>query len=196
MSESKEAAAARIRRAMVLIALVAASGCATMSNRTKTLLLMGGAGLAAGTAGAMLAPQGERPALHGILWGGAAAAATGAAGLFVFDEQARREAAEVRIAKLEKELGSFGEETAPELLATNRLGVEKPLPAKFRHLVTPGQWSLYKVDRWLSSNDSELVHQDMIFRFNQPQLNPSGKPLAGTAPETKPTEERTNGTNQ
>lgn len=185
-----------MRGIAAILIIAASSGCATMSNRTKTLLLMGGAGIVAGTAGALLAPAGERPGLHAVLWGGAAAAGAGATGLFLFDEEAKRRDAEVRVAKLEKELGSFGEESAPELLATNRLGVEKPLPAKFRHLVTPGQWSLYKVDRWLSSNDSELVHQDIIFRFNQPQLNPSGKPLAGSVPETKPTEGRTNGTTQ
>jgi hypothetical protein len=187
---------ANLRRLGWIVGLLAVSGCSTMSNRTKTLLLMGGAGLAAGTAGAVLAPPGERPALHGVLWGGAAAAGAGAAGLFLFDEQARREAAELRAAKLEKELTGFGDDVPPELLATNRLGVEKPLPAKFRHLVTPGQWSLYKVDRWVSSTDSELVHQDMIFRFNQPQLNPSGKPLAGAGHETQPKEDKSNGTNQ
>lgn len=156
--------------------LLLASGCASLSNRDKILITMGVVGVAAGTAGALLiAPPEDNKLPHAGLWGGLGAATAGIASLFIFDEEAKRKEAEVKIAKLEKEIASMKEETAPELIATNHVGASKPLPEKYRSLVTPGQWSLYQVDRWVSSSDSELVHQDLIFRFHQPQLNPSGK---------------------
>jgi hypothetical protein len=153
------------------------SSCASMSNRSKTLLLMAGSAAVAGGIGAMLAPSTESEIAHGALWGGLAAAGSGAVGLFVFNEESKRRQAEARAAQLERELADFRNESDPELLGVNQLGLSKPLPEKYRNLVTPGQWSLYKVDRWTSSAENELVHQDMLFRFHQPQINPNAKPL-------------------
>jgi hypothetical protein len=168
---------------ILIFTAIIASGCASMPNRTKTLLLMSGAGAAAGTLGAALTPEGESPIAHSVLWGSVAATTAGVAGLFLFDEEARRREAEAKTARLERELTAFKNDMEPELLATNRLGLSKPLPEKFRHLVTPGQWSLFKVDRWTANSDNELVHQDLIFRFHQPQLNPNGKPENETKKE-------------
>jgi hypothetical protein len=150
------------------------SGCATLSNRQKALITMGVAGTTAGVIGVALAPEGENPVAHGVLWGGGTAAVVGALSLFVFDEEARRKQAETQVTKLERELLAFREQTEPELIASSQIGLSKPLPEKFKKLITPGQWSLYQVDRWVSTSDSELVHQDHIFRFSQPQLNPAG----------------------
>jgi hypothetical protein len=170
--------------ALAVACMIVSQGCATLGNRTKTLLLMGGAGVAAGVAGAALAPAGEHAGMHGLLWGGVAAAGAGGAGLFLFDEEKRRVEAETRAAKLERELKAFSDEVDPEMVASQVIGLEKPLPPRLRGLITPGQWSLYKVDRWSPAGDSELVHQDMILRFNQPQLNPSGR-LSGNSTENK-----------
>lgn len=147
-----------------------------MSNRSKTLTLMTVSAVTAGTIGAVLAPSDERKLAHAALWGGLSAASTGALGLFIFDEDAKRHEAETKAMKLEKELAAMNAEIAPELIATNRLGLSKPLPEKFKNLITPGEWSLYHVDRWGRAGESELVHQDLLFRFHQPQLNPLGKP--------------------
>ena len=163
--------------------LIVTSGCASMSNRTKTITGVVIAGTGAGALGALLAPKEENRAMHGVFWGASAAAVSGIAGLFIFDEEARRKEAELKADKITKELAAYREESAPELVATNRAGLNKPLPERFKHLVTPGAWSLYKVDRWATTSESELVHQDMIFRFHQPQLNPTGKPMAETPSE-------------
>ncbi len=156
------------------IALLACTGCASLSNRTKTVLLMASTGVAAGTVGAALTPPGENPLAHGALWGSVGAASMGLLGLYLFDEQALRRTAEEKNARLERELAAFREELEPELLATSQIGASsKPLPEKYRNLVRPGEWSLYRVDRWTTSGEGELVHQDLIFQFQQPRLNPS-----------------------
>jgi len=154
--------------------ILSLTSCATLSNRQKTLITMGVAGTAAGILGAQIAPAGESPLAHGALWGGGATALAAALSLYIFDEDARRREADAKAIRLEKELAAFREGQEPELVSSNLIGLTKPLPEKFKNLVTPGQWSLYKVDRWASSSDSELVHQDYIFRFSQPQLNPVG----------------------
>ncbi|MGK5087908.1 hypothetical protein WDW86_10150 [Bdellovibrionota bacterium FG-2] len=147
-----------------------------MGNRSKTLALMTVSAVTAGTIGAVLAPSDERKFAHAALWGGLSATTTGVLGLFIFDEESKRRESEAKALKLEKDLAAINSEMAPELIATNRLGLTKPLPDKFKNLITPGEWSLYRVDRWASSGENELVHQDLIFRFHQPQLNPMGKP--------------------
>jgi len=174
---SKNAWCLGVGAVFMVTALLMASGCASMSNRTKTITTMVIAGAGAGVMGALLAPKEDSRLPHGLLWGASAAASTGIIGLFVFDEEARRKEAELKADKITKELAAYREESAPELVATNRAGLEKPLPVRFKHLVTPGGWSLFKVDRWVTSSENELVHQDMIFRFHQPQLNPSAKPI-------------------
>lgn len=156
------------------------TGCATLTDRQKTLITMGFVGLAAGVTGALVAESSENPLAHGALWGGLGACGAGAFSLFIFDEEVKRERAkaarlEKELAAYEKELAAYNEEINPELLATNHLSLSKPLPEKFRHLIIPGEWSLYRVDRWATSSDNELTHQDFIFRFREPQLNPSGK---------------------
>ncbi len=158
-----------------VICLSMTFGCASLTNRQKTLITMGFVGVASGVIGAGVAGPGENQPAHGALWGGLGAAGSGALSLFIFDEESKRVAAETKATKLEKELSAYNAETTPELLATSHLGLSKPLPEKFRHLITPGEWSLYRIDRWESSSDSELIHQDLIFRFRESQLNPSGK---------------------
>lgn len=162
---------------IVAAATTQATGCATLSNRTKTLLFMGGAALAAGAVGAALAPSDENAGAHAVLWGGAAGAVAGAIGLFAFDEEGRARAADERALRAERELRACGEESEPVPIAGSAVGLEKPLPGRFRSLITPGQWSLYRLDRWVSSGESELVHEDLLFRFSQPQLNPNAKAL-------------------
>ncbi len=148
------------------------SACSTTRNRTKSLATMAGAAVIGGTIGAMVAPKNENGMAHTALWGGVSAASAGAISLFVFDEEAKREAAEVRASKLEKELGEFRASIEPQLVASNEVQATKSLPPQLQHLVTPAKWSLYRVDRWTTVGDNELVHQDQLFRFEQSQLNP------------------------
>ncbi len=147
------------------------AACSTTRNRTKSLVTMAGAAVVGGTIGALTAPKNENAMAHTALWGGVSAASAGAISLFVFDEEAKREAAEARASRLEKELGEFRASIEPQLVGSNEVQTTKNLPDKLKHLVTPAKWSLYRVDRWTTVGDNELVHQDQVFRFEQSQLN-------------------------
>ena len=148
------------------------SGCASVSNRNKTLLFMGGAFVGGATVGALRAPDDESLTLHGALVGGIAAATAGILGLFLFDEQGKRIEAEQHQASIQKEYDDYKKEHEPILLSEGNLGVGAPLPDEVKSLVKPGAWWLYKDDRWIQTNDLEIVHQNFIFRMQTPLLSP------------------------
>lgn len=151
------------------------SGCA--SSRLNTLTLMASSAAVVGTLGAITSPGNENKLTHAALWAGAAGTVSAIASLYIFDEESKKKEAEFRIKKLERELSLYKETGESELLSSQAVGFGTPLPEKFRHLVRPGKWNLYKIDRWAQSGDNELIHQDLLFQFSQPALNPAPKPL-------------------
>jgi hypothetical protein len=158
---------------VVLFLMLAMSACSTLRNRTKTLGLMAGAAIVGGTVGALVAPPSDKAIAHAALWGSVAAASSGAVGLFIFDEEAKRETAEAKASKLERELAEFRSASEPQLISSSDQIGSKDLPQKLKGLVTPAKWSLYKIDRWVTSGDNELIHQDLSFQLNPSQLNPN-----------------------
>jgi hypothetical protein len=161
----------------VLTLMILVSGCATFSNRNNTLISMVGAGLVAGIVAAQSAPERESKILHGVLWGGGAAAFTGAVGLFYFDEEKRSTEAERKLGMAQKELDAFRGEsdvatTQSELERSSAL--ERELPSEYRALVKPGKWSVYKINQWVVQGENALVHQDRLLRLEPPQFQPSG----------------------
>ena len=149
------------------------SGCASMPNRTKTILTMVGTGLIVGTIAANRAPVDENPGTIGFLWGGNAAAVAGLVSLYVFDEQHRSEVFEKQLNASQKEVDVFrgegvGASRAP--IFDSESGLERQLPKEYQGLVQPGKWSIYKIDNWISQGDNTLVHQDKMVRIIPPQF--------------------------
>lgn len=174
----------------ITVFLIAAifSGCASMSNRTKTLVAMGVAGIAAGTAGAMAAPADENALAHGFLWGGGASALTGAIGMFIFDEQARSREyeRELKVAKDELESIRWGAGMNEErLIYESSAGgdSEKGIPDEVKKLLSPGWIRVYQTSAWVKQGDDSLVHQDKVIRIKKPQLIPDGGPKNETREE-------------
>jgi len=162
-----------MRRTIATIAaLLFLSGCAT--NRAKALwtgVLLGSVGA---TVGALTAPQNENPTGHAVLWGGAGAAAGLAAGMFLFDEQKRSDELTRQNDVLKKSLSglSGGDATSGEkVLFESDNSFEKAVPKEYRHLVRPGQWSVYQLDTWTLQGENTLVHQDKMIRLLPPELN-------------------------
>lgn len=162
--------------ALLLAGLLIFSGCATLSNRQKTLLTMLGAGVVAGTAGAMLAPSDEKPLGHAALWGGVAAATTGAIGLFVFDEQKRSEEFQRENSVMRKEISAFRDEGSsshePTLLYETNAPFGKEIPSEYSGLVKPGRWSVYRLNQWVNQGEGTIIHQDRLVKLIPPQLTP------------------------
>ena len=169
-------------------------GCATMgaSNRSKTLLLMAGVGAAAAVVGYAVAPQDTRPEMSAAYFGAVGAAASGAAGLFIFDEQGRANEWERQSAVMRKELAALRDEVGspsePRLLYETSAPFGKEVPAEYAGLVRPGQWSVYRLNQWVTQGEGVIIHQDRMLKLVPPRLTPSSSSslTGGMGPSAKP----------
>jgi hypothetical protein len=159
----------------VVLMLAMCCGCATMSNRSKTLVGMAAGGVVAGIIGSITAPETDNALAHGALWGAAGAATMGAVGLFVFDEQKRSSEMERKAILLEKEVNSFRQgENDKELVSESQGVFEKEPSISVKKLLTPGKWRLYSLDRWINDGDSRMIHQDQMVEIIPPRLSQRG----------------------
>ena len=168
-----------IRNVLTLIvvvpALLCATGCATLSNRAKTILLMVGAGSVGATVGALTAPADENKAAHGLMWGGASAAVAGASGLFLFDSESDKEKLSAENRRLSAELERFSKETEPIPVGSVRDGAD--MPSQVRELIHPGRWQLYQIGekgQWLKQTEHKWVHQDQLLMYLPGGISPGG----------------------
>ncbi len=156
--------------------LTVSSGCATWSNRTKTIVATIGTGIVVGTVASQFAPQGEQPVAHAMIWGGPSAAAAGIISLFIFDEEKRSTEFERQMGVLKKELDSLrGESTGssqPTLLYETSAPFGEAVPNEYKKLVSPGQWSVYRLNQWVSQGENTLIHQDRMLKLIPPVLSP------------------------
>lgn len=171
----------RVMDTVLLAGIVLAqSGCATMSNRTKTLLFMGGIGVAAASVGYVVAPQDTRPEMSAAYFGAVGAAAAGAAGLFIFDEQKRADELERQNEVMRKELSAFREEGGssrePQLLYETSAPFGKEIPTEYQGLVRPGHWSVYRLNQWVQQGEGTVIHQDRLLKLVPPLLTPAAPP--------------------
>ena len=158
------------RAIVALMAITFLSGCAT--NRAKALWTGAIIGSIGATVGALTAPKNENPTGHAVLWGGVGAAAGVTAGMFLFDEQKRSDELARQNEVLQKSLsGLSGHDPNEKLLFESNAAFEKAVPQEYRHLVRPGQWSVYQLDSWTLQGENTLVHQDKMIRLLPPELN-------------------------
>lgn len=176
----------------------ALSGCASMSNRTKTILTMSGVGLAAGTIGALTAPEEENPLAHGMLWSASGAAAAGVVSLFLYDSEARFAEVEAKNKKIAVELASYKKQFEPQLISEEALsmngarigggGAGGKLQGRLHGIVSPGSVKVYKLDQWIDEGENVLIHQDQKIELVPPSLLPLqgvGAAVVGSTTEEK-----------
>ena len=169
------------------------TGCATLSNRAKTLLLMGGVGMASASLGYALAPSDARPEMSATYFGAVGAAIAGVVGLFVFDEEKRSGELDRQNAVIKKELEAYRDEGGshePELLYDGSAPFGKEIPTEYQGLVRPGHWSVYRLNQWVTQGEGTIIHQDRLMKLVPPQLNPVS---AGEGSEPKPEKSETSG---
>ncbi len=158
--------------------LTVTPGCATMSNKTKTILSMIGVGFVVGTVAANVAPQNDNPTAHGVMWGASGAVVTGIASMYLYDDEGKKKEAERKLEVAQKELSVFRNESEANgspVEVESESGLSRDLPTEYKGLVKPGQWSVYKINNWVSQGENSLVHQDKILRIDPPQFQPSNQ---------------------
>ena len=136
-----------VKNVRVVISLICVSsmGCASMSNRTKTILTTVGVGLAAGGVGYATTPEGTLPMAHAGLWAGIGAATAGVASLFIYDSEADKKKLLSENEKLGLELAAFQEGITPHL--TDVLHESPNMPDTLRRQFKPGDWYIYKIGK-------------------------------------------------
>lgn len=159
---------------VILIVQILCSGCAT-TNRTKTLIGMLAGGAVGAAIGYPTTPTGTDPAMHSAYVGMAGAVAMGVAGLFLFDEQKNSQELERKLRVAQAEIsGLRGEERlSQEILYEGRAPVGRSVPKQYQGLVTPGSWQVYKLNQWVKSGDSTLIHQDRMMRLTPAVFSPN-----------------------
>lgn len=147
-------------------------------------MLMGAMAAAGAAGGYALAPNNEKPEMHAA-FGASVGAATGALiGLFAFDEERRSAEFERQAIALKKELDAIRDEsvasggaTEPKLLYETSAPVGREIPSEYQGLVSPGRWSVYKLNQWVTQGDGVIIHQDRMVKLIPPQLTPRSKLL-------------------
>lgn len=153
--------------------LVSLTGCATWSNRTKSIVASVGTGLVVGTVAACLAPGDEHAIAHGAMWGGPSAAAVGITSLFIFDEQKRSEEFERQNQVLKKELDVYRNPTlGAESSLDGTPSFPKQIPQGLQGLVDPGKWTYTRLPKntWRWHGTHAVVRECEKFEFIPPRL--------------------------
>lgn len=160
--------------------LLLCSSCATMSNKTKNLLLISGAASVGATVGALTSPQGESTLGHAMLWGGLAAAGAGTVGILVNDDTKKLEEFQRQLEVAKKENAALKGEAATDavdLEAQTTPPIGKDFPSEYKHLVQPGKWAIYKLNKWVMHGENTIIHQDKMIRLIPPSLMPKEQVL-------------------
>ena len=153
-------------KVFVAFAIILLTGCAS-TNRIKTLQSMA-------VAGALGAAYGlSRPAYteqNAALFGGLAAAVTGAVGLLIWDSDSEAMRLRTETQALSEELDRI---RAPRRILESPATFGAKIPAKYRSLVQPGSWRVSEIDQWIEDGENRLIHQGLIMELIPPSLNPS-----------------------
>ncbi len=176
---------------LIVCHVLVASGCATWSNRTKTIVATVGSGIVAGTIAANLAPKDEQPLGHAALWGGSTAAVVGITSLFIFDEQKRSDEFERQIQVLRKELEVYRNPRSSSDMSVDGVpAFPKEIPQGLKGLVDPGRWTYTRLPQntWRWHGTHAVIRECEKFEFIPPRLR-----LGVTEPEAKlPQEDSSN----
>lgn len=153
-------------KVFVAFTIILFTGCAS-TNRVKTLQSMAVAG-ALGAAYGLSRPT--YPEQNAALFGGLAAAVTGAVGLLIWDSDSEAMRLRSEAQALSEELDRV---RAPRRILESPATFGAKIPAKYRSLVQPGSWRVSEIDQWVEDGENRLIHQGLVMELIPPSLNPS-----------------------
>jgi hypothetical protein len=150
------------------------ASCAS-SNRSKTM----GLTLAAGSLGAIYgASQADYKPQNAMMFGAVAAAIAATAGQFIFDEEKRAEEFRLKSLELQTRLdgssqSDLSDQTSKILSQGQSVFSEASLPEEYQHLVRPGGWKIFEINRWVKKGTNRLVLESKLIEFTPPQIQPN-----------------------
>lgn len=154
----------------LLILTIFCSACAT--NRTKQILLTTIAASTAGTIGALTSPKDESSMAHFLMWGGTAGTVAAISSMYIYENEKVQKDLELQIQSLRSDLDTQNKKGEPKLEQITIDPIYKSIPKNMNQMIQPGQWKLYKLDRWVEDGDNRLIHQDKLLEIIPSQLIP------------------------
>lgn len=140
------------------------SGCAT-SYRGKIYEAMALGGVAGGLYGHS---KPESKDANALLWASAGAAVGAALSVYFLDPEEANEALKTENARLREDLNRI-ENKRVTAETTGIFGAK--IPAKYRHLINPGEWKVTQIDLWVEDGENRLIHQDQVMELIPPSLS-------------------------
>lgn len=147
------------------------NGCAT-TNKTKTVIAMVATGIVAGTIEANINNRSSSFDSHSMAVGLGAAAVSGVASMYFFDDESKKIESERKLEIAKQEIRSLRGEDS-ESLSKASIAIEKDLPSEYKNIVKPGKWEIYHLNNWVSQSEGTYIHQDKMIRITNPSFQPN-----------------------
>lgn len=148
-------------------AVLICSGCAT--SKKSILTGMAVSGLVGATTGYQSSPAGENKTAHAALWGAVAAAAAAAVGLYVFDEEKETDRLRLENRALADQIEKGSSQKEVEFEKNSKF-IPDEFPQEFSSLIKPGNFRVYKIDRWEREGNNRLVYKSKMVELDPPKL--------------------------
>lgn len=78
-----------------------------------------------------------------------------------------------QIAKFEADLDAS---LRPKLEFTSSGMMNSKIPDKYKTMINPGEWRVYRLDQWVEDGENRIIHQDKIMELTPPSLKPMAMP--------------------
>lgn len=151
------------------------TGCASMSHKEKTIAAMAGAAIIVGTIDANIGENRHTLDAHSVAVGATAAAVTGIASLFYFNDEAKQIESERKLQVAEKEIEALRDQAglSPKLVSETQSTLDGSLPSEYQKLIEPGKSQVYRLNQWINQGENVLIHQDKMVKMIPAQLKPN-----------------------
>ncbi|WP_413578586.1 hypothetical protein ACLVWU_08615 [Bdellovibrio sp. HCB290] len=148
---------------VLLLVVLSSIGCAhtTTQKVYRNMAVAGTAGITYG------ATQDSNKTAMALLNGALAASIAAVVTLAIEnpDKEELRLRNEVEMLK-----SKLDEVSSPKVTYQGDAMFHSRIPSKYKELIKPGEWKIYKIDEWVSDGDNRLIHQDQIVELIPPTL--------------------------
>ncbi len=149
---------------------VCLNGCAISSVKNKLYrdMVIGAA------IGAIAAQQkNENKAAYTTMYSGIGAALGAVVSVNLNDPDSENLKLKNQISKFEADLEAS---LRPKLEFTSSGMMNSKIPDKYKTMINPGEWRVYRLDQWVEDGENRIIHQDRMMELTPPSLKPMAMP--------------------
>ena len=106
------------------------------------------------------------------MYGSVGLAAGALVSTLLFDPDQKIESLNQENQKLKSEIDQINN-PLPEFSSTAFLNSK--IPDKYKNLISPGEWRVYKLDQWVEDGENRMLHQDKMMELIPPTFSPTNK---------------------